>query len=440
MRTPPHNADAERSVLGAIMLDGEGMGLALEHIQPDDFYSKSHGVVFSAMCCLYESGGGLDGVSVAEELERSGALDAAGGNDYLADIVASIGSSANISHHAKIVRDKAILRGLISAGGQVVESAFDGDRPVDEILDAAQAVVFGVADRRSAGAFHSLGDVVPDVYRSIDDASKGGKTGIQTGFRGLDWKTGGLQDSDLIILASRPSMGKTALALNIAYHAAVNEQTPVAFFSLEMSKEQLCTRLLCASGGFNGHDLRLGRLERDQWARLAGTCAKISNAPIFIDDSSGMTGLELKAKARRMKRQHNIGLIVIDYMQLMSGHARAENRQQEISVISRNLKGIAKDLHVPVLALSQLSRAVEARSDHRPLLSDLRESGSIEQDADVVLFLFREEYYKPDDDTVRNRATLIVGKQRNGPIGDIDLHFHKAFARFGNLQEAGREE
>ena len=435
-RLPPQNQDAERAILGAVMLDKDALGMAMETIQVEDFYRLEHRLVFQVMCELYETDQAIDGITVAEELERRAQLHKAGGNDYLADILAGTATAANVTYHARIVRDKSILRRLISASSEIAGDAFEGADDTDTILDTAQGKIYNIAENRQTQAFFSVKDVVPETFRRIDEASrqKGDVTGIATGFHELDQRTAGLQNSDLIILAARPSMGKTALALNIAYHAAVNEGTPVAFFSLEMGKEQLCMRLICASGGFNNHDLRRGKIKAEEWPKLTEACSRLSDAPIFIDDSSGISVLEMKAKARRLKQQHDVGLIIIDYMQLMTSTARAENRQQEISVISRNLKGMAKDLDVPVMALSQLSRAVESRGDHKPLLSDLRESGSIEQDADVVLFLFREEYYKPDDDTVRNRATINIGKQRNGPIGQFDLHFHKAFTRFGNLQ------
>jgi len=435
-RLPPQNQDAERAILGAVMLDRDALGIALETIEPEDFYRPEHRTIFLVMSDLYENDRAIDGITVAEELEKRNALRKVGGNDYLADILAGTATAANVTHHARIVRVKSILRRLITASGEIAGDAFEASEETDNILDTAQTKIYNIAENRQTQAFFSVKDVVPETFRRIDEASRNKRdvTGLATGFTELDQRTAGLQNSDLIILAARPSMGKTALALNIAYHAAVEEQVPIAFFSLEMAKEQLCMRLICASGGFNNHDLRRGRIKPEDWPKLTEACSRLSEAPIFIDDSSGISVLEMKAKARRLKQQHNIGLIIVDYMQLMTGPARAENRQQEISVISRNLKGMAKDLDVPVMALSQLSRAVENRSDHKPLLSDLRESGSIEQDADAVLFLYREEYYKPDDDSVRNRASVIIGKQRNGPIGMFDLHFHKAFTRFGNLQ------
>jgi replicative DNA helicase len=312
-----------------------------------------------------------------------------------------------------------------------------GEGEAAEILDRAQGRFFAIGEDSRKGGFVGLDQVVPRTFQSIEEAfqNQSDVTGLRTGFRMMDQFTSGLQKGDLLILAARPSMGKTSLALNLAYNVATRAEAGVAIFSLEMGREQLVLRMLCSATGFNLHHVRRGKLRAEDWPRLTRACDQLSRAPVYIDDTPGMTVLEMKSKARRLQQQHGIGLVVIDYMQLMTGSARAESRQQEISQISRALKGMAKDLDVPVLALSQLSRAVESRSDHKPMLSDLRESGSIEQDADVVLFIFREEVYKPEDETVRNKATIIVGKQRNGPIGAFDLHFHKAFTRFADLQQ-----
>ena len=435
-RLPPQNQDAERAVLGAVMLDRDAVGIALETVSSDDFYLRAHRILFQVMCEMYEGDQAIDGITVAEELERRAELERCGGSDYLARILSGTASAANVAWHARIVRDKAILRALITTSNEIAGIAYKGEDETDAILDDAQTRIYNIAENRQTKLFASVKDVVPEAFRRIDEASrqKSDVTGLSTGFRELDHMTSGLQKADLMILAARPSMGKTALALNIAYHAAVHEQTPVAIFSLEMAKEQLVLRMICSSGGFSGHDLRRGQIRQEDWPKLTEACSRLSEAPIYIDDSSGISVLEMKAKARRLKQQHGLGLVIVDYLQLMTGSGRAENRQQEISVISRGMKGMAKDLDVPVIALSQLSRAVESRGDHRPMLSDLRESGSIEQDADLVAFLFREEYYKPEDESVRNMATLIIGKQRNGPVGQFDLHFHKAYTRFGDLQ------
>ncbi len=418
------------------MLDREALGIALEQLAVDDFYRREHRLIFDVMCRLYENDQAIDGITVAEELERIGELEKVGGNDYLADLLASVATAANVLYHARIVREKSLLRKLIHTATDIAGEAYEAAEETADILDKAQTRIYAIAENQHEGGFQPVKDVVPDTFRKIEEAfrNKSDVTGVRTGFSEFDRMTAGLQNSDLVILAARPSMGKTSFALNLAYNVAVKEEVPVAVFSLEMSKEQLVMRMLCSSGGFNNHEIRRGKVETKDWPKLTEACDRLSKAPIYIDDTSGISILEMKAKARRLKQQHGIGLVIIDYMQLMSAHGKVENRQQEISYISRNLKGMAKDLDIPVIALSQLSRAVEARGDHKPMLSDLRESGSIEQDADVVMFIFREEVYKPDDETVQNRATFVIGKQRNGPIGDFELHFHKAFTRFGNLQ------
>jgi len=435
-RLPPQNLDAERAILGAVMLDRDALAVALEDVQSEDFYRRENREVFDIMCSMYENDQAIDAITLAEELERQKILDQVGGTEMLAQLLSSTTSAANVAYHAKIVREKAILRRLISTANEISSDATEGAEETDVILDQAQTKIYSIAETRQTQAFSAVKDVVPETFKRIEEAfrNKSDVTGVRTHFSDMDRMTAGLQKSDLLILAARPSMGKTTFALNIAYNVAVKEEVPVAVFSLEMAKEQLVMRMLCSSGGFNNHDIRKGQVKPEEWPKLTEACSRLSKAPIFIDDTSGISILEMKAKARRLKQQHNIGLIVIDYMQLMTATSKSENRQQEISFISRNLKGMAKDLDVPVMALSQLSRAVESRGDHKPMLSDLRESGSIEQDADVVMFIFREEYYKPEDESVRNLATVIVGKQRNGPIGQFDLHFHKAFTRFGDLK------
>lgn len=435
-RLPPQNLDAERAILGAVMLDRDALAVALEDVQLEDFYRREHREIFETMCRMYENDQAIDGITLAEELEREKQLERVGGADFLAHLLAITTTAANVSYHARIVREKAILRRLITTANEISVDALEGAEETDTILDTAQTKIYSIAETRQTQAFAAVKDVVPETFRRIEEAfrNKSDVTGLRTHFTDFDRMTAGLQKSDLLILAARPSMGKTTLALNLAYNVAVKENVPTAVFSLEMSKEQLVTRMLCSSGGFNNHDIRKGQVKPEEWPKLTEACSRLSSAPIFIDDSSGISVLEMKAKARRLKQQHGIGLIVIDYMQLMTAASKAENRQQEISFISRHLKGMAKDLDVPVMALSQLSRAVESRGDHKPMLSDLRESGSIEQDADVVMFIFREEYYKPEDESVRNKATVIIGKQRNGPVGQFDLHFHKAFTRFADLQ------
>ncbi len=450
-RQPPFNEEAEQAVLGAAMMDREAVGLAREKIDFPDFYRLEHQLIFRAMCRLYEQDQAIDPITVADTLKKGGEeflgrekkrqledrdlLELVGGMDFLIDLSGMMGSAANVYYHASIVHEKGVLRNLISVSNSIAGEAFRAEDDAAEILDRAQGKIYEISEDTRQGGFEGVSTIVPDTFKSIEEAFQNNDeiTGLRTGFSELDKKTGGLQNSDLLILAARPAMGKTSFALNLAYNVAVNEGVGVGVFSLEMSREQLVMRMLGSSGPFNLHDLRRGRLKAEDWPNLTSACEKLSRAPLFIDDTSGINVLEMKAKARRLKQQHGLGLIVIDYLQLMTGSGRIENRQQEISVISRNLKGMAKDLNIPVLALSQLSRAVESRADHRPMLSDLRESGAIEQDADVVMFLFREEVYTPEDESLRNLATLILGKQRNGPIGSLDLYFHKEFTKFADL-------
>lgn len=450
-RQPPFSEEAEQAVLGAALMDKEAVGLARERISHEDFYRLEHQLIFQAMCRLYENDQAIDPITVADLLQRSGGefldkqqqkvlqdqdlLAVVGGMDFLIDLAGMMGTAANVVFHAGIVREKAVLRRLITVSSTIAGEAYDAADEAGKILDRAQGRIYEISEEARTRGFTSVEAIVPGTFKAIEEAfqSNSDVTGLRTGYAEMDRRTGGLQKSDLIVLAARPSMGKTSLALNIAYNVAVHEKIGVGIFSLEMAREQLVMRMLGSSAGFNLHNLRRGKLRAEDWPKLTGACEQLSQAPIYIDDNSGISALEMKAKARRLKQQHGLGLIIIDYLQLMSTPGRSENRQQEISTISRNLKGMAKDLEVPVLALSQLSRGVEARTDHRPMLSDLRESGAIEQDADLVLFIFREEVYKPDDETVRNMASIIIGKQRNGPIGQFDLHFQKEYTRFADL-------
>ena len=450
-RQPPFSEEAEQAVLGAAMVDREAVGLAREKIDFPDFYRLEHQLIFRAMCRLYEEDQAIDPITVADFLSKSGPefldkqqqknlkdanlVELIGGMDFLIDLSGMMGTSANVLYHAAIVREKSILRNLISVSSTIAGEAYEGTDEAGNILDRAQSRIYDISQETRVGGFEGVDTIVSGTFKSIEEAFQQGSdvTGLRTGFGEMDKKLSGLQNADLIVLAARPSMGKTSLALNLAYNVAVKENVGVGIFSLEMAKEQLVMRMLCSAASFNLHNVRRGKLRAEDWPRLTAACEQLSRAPIYIDDTSGISVLEMKSKARRLKQQHGLGLIVIDYLQLMSSPGRVENRQQEISTISRNLKGMAKDLNIPVIALSQLSRGVESRGDHKPMLSDLRESGAIEQDADVVLFIFREEVYKPEDETVRNMATIIIGKQRNGPIGQFDLHFHKEFTRFADL-------
>jgi len=438
-RQLPYNVDAERAVLGAVLLDRESLGIARERLAGPEFHRKEHRLVYGAMCALYEDDQAIDPITLAEALERDGVLTDAGGVDYLDTLNAMVATAANVSFHANIVKDKSILRELVHAATVIAAEAYEGGDETSEILDRAQNRVYTIGERTQTGGFEAIETIVTPTFKAIEEAfrKKSDITGLRSGFVRLDHQLSGLQPADLIILAARPSMGKTSLALNIAHNIALKEKQGVAIFSLEMSKQQLAMRFLSSMTGFNLHDLRRGKLDSRDFPRLMEACDRLSHAPLFIDDTGGMSVLEMKSKTRRLKQQSGIGLVIIDYLQLMASHARFENRQQEISQISRHLKNMAKDLDMPVLALSQLSRAVEARSDHRPMLSDLRESGSLEQDADVVLFIFREAVYRPDDPAIQNEATVIIGKQRNGPIGLVDLNFDRRFTRFSD--RTGRE-
>jgi replicative DNA helicase len=431
----PHNADAERTVLGAVLVDNAAFNSAAEILTRDDFYRESHRRIFDAMAALAERSQPIDLVTLKDELVRGSALESVGGAAYLASLVDGIPRIINVEHWSRIIKEKSVLRSLIHAGNRIVQSAFEAEEEAAVILDRAEKSIFDIAERRVRAGFVGLREVVKESFRTIDQLSQSKEmvTGLPTGFVDLDERTSGLQKGDLVIVAARPAMGKTSLCLNIAQHASLRAGETVGIFSLEMSKEQLVLRMLCADARIDAHRLRTGKLNEKDWARLAKAYAELASSRIFIDDSAMLTPLEMRAKSRRLKAEHGLGLLVVDYLQLVTGAGRTENRQQEISSISRSLKGLAKELAVPVLALSQLSRAPEARTDKRPQLSDLRESGALEQDADVVMFIYREEEYKPSDEN-RGIAELIIGKQRNGPTGMIKLAFIKEFTRFENLE------
>jgi replicative DNA helicase len=433
-RIPPQALDVERTVLGSMLIDGNAAVSAMEKLTEDCFYSTANERIFACLREMFEKSIPFDILTLAEELRKKTWLESVGAEPYLAELVDNVATSANIEHHVKILLEKATLRSLISTSAEITTNCFTSDAEAQEILDNAEAKIFSISESRIKNSFESLGKLLPKTFQDIESYSKGGVQGIPTGFKELDELTSGLQRSDLIIIAGRPSMGKTAFALSIALHASVMAKFSTAIFSLEMSKAQLAQRMLCAEARINMHQLRSGKLPHKELPKLSIAAGPLSEAPLFIDDTPGITVLELRAKARRLKAQHNLSFIIIDYLQLMGSSGPLENRQQEISQISRSLKGIAKELDLPVVALSQLSRAVEQRGgDHHPQLSDLRESGAIEQDADVVMFVYREEVYNkelPDDQ--RGLAEIIIGKQRNGPIGKIDVTFIKDYARFEN--------
>ncbi|QSQ08684.1 Replicative DNA helicase [Koleobacter methoxysyntrophicus] len=432
-RVPPQNIEAEQSVLGSMLLEKEAILSASEILKGEDFYKESHKKIFEVIIDLYDKNEPVDLITVSEELRKRNALEEIGGITYITALANSVPTAANVAYHAKIVKDKSIMRKLIHVSTKLVSMGYEEGRDVEEVLDEAERMIFEIAQRRSMEGFASIRDVVIETFDMIEQLykNKGRMTGVPTGFLDLDEMTSGFQPSDLIIIAARPSMGKTSFALNIAQYAAIREKVPVAIFSLEMSKEQLVQRMLCAEAHIDSHKLRTGNLDEDDWPKLARAMGPLSEAPIFIDDTPGINIMEMRAKARRLKAEKGLGLILIDYLQLMQGRGNSENRQQEISEISRSLKALARELRVPVVALSQLSRAPEMRQDHRPILSDLRESGSQEQDSDLVAFLYRDEYYHPDTDK-KNIAEVIIAKQRNGPTGVIELVWLDKYTKFAN--------
>ncbi|HUG39044.1 MAG TPA: replicative DNA helicase [Longimicrobiales bacterium] len=444
-RQPPYAAEAEVAVLGGMLIDNDAVAKAVEVVDDSMFYREGHRRIFRVMMRLFQRGDVVDPTTVAEELRRAEELEHAGGLPYLAELLDAVPTAANVEYHARIVRERALMRRLIETSSQIIRDTYEpGERTVEELLDEAEHRIFQIAQSHDREGFVWIKKILYPTFERIEQlqAAQGGITGIGTGFYDLDGKTGGFQKGDLVIVAARPSMGKTALVISLLLHAAISQQTPVALFSLEMSKEQLVQRMLCSEALVDLGRLLRGRLTDDDYVRLAQAAGHLNTAPIWIDDSGVLTALEMRAKARRLKaEQPELGLIVVDYLQLMqSGGRIAENRQQEVSEISRGLKAVAKELGVPIIALSQLSRAPEQRSDHRPQLSDLRESGSLEQDADLVMFLYRPEYYLSDleaqEQGVVGKAELIIGKQRNGPTGIVELFFRKECTRFESFTPA----
>lgn len=432
----PHDADAEQAVLSSILMDKDAAAEAFELLKTDDFYSPENREVFRAALQLYTKGDPIDVVTVKNQLEENGIFAEIGGVETLANIAAAVGSSVNVKSYAKIVEEKSVLRRLIKLSGELSEISYKGADDINVILDKAEKGIFDVMQNRNTDSFASIMDVAYNTFSNIEKIYNSNEkiTGISTGFTDFDAKTAGLQKSDLILIAARPSMGKTAFVLNVAQYAAVRDHVPVAIFSLEMSKEQLVNRMLCAEALVDAQKVRTGELNSDDWSKLVESMGVLSEAPIYIDDTPGITAMEIRAKCRRLKIEKGLGLVVIDYLQLMSGSGRSDSRQQEISEISRSLKAIAREIEAPVIALSQLSRACEARSDHRPMLSDLRESGAIEQDADLVAFLYRDEYYFPEKTEKKNQAELIIAKQRNGPTGTVNLTWLGQYTKFANME------
>ena len=443
-RPAPWSPEAEISVLGGMLIDGDAVAKALEHVDDSMFYREANRRLFRAMQRLFERGEVIDPVTLTEDLRGRGELESVGGTSYLAELIEAVPTAANIEYHCRILKERALLRRLIEASTETIQEAFGaGSDQTEEVIDRAEQRIFGLAQAGQRKGFVWIKEILWPAFEHIErlQQAEGAITGVPTGFPDLDGLTAGFQPSDLIVVAGRPSMGKTSLVLNVMQHVAIEESTPVALFSLEMSKESIVQRLLCSEGRVNSSNLRKGSLTEQEYMQLATAAGHLNTAPIWIDDTPAITALELRAKARRLRAEVDLGLLIVDYMQLMQGPAGSENRVQEISAISRTLKAVAKELDVPVIALSQLSRAPEQRGEHRPQLSDLRESGAIEQDADLVLFLYRPEVYfgKEDQDgnSLEGKAELIIGKQRNGPTGTVSLYFRKEHTTFESV--TGRE-
>ncbi|MFC6255277.1 replicative DNA helicase [Secundilactobacillus hailunensis] len=447
-QTPPQNIEAEKAVLGAIFLNGDALVDAMEQLTADDFYRRAHGLIFQTMVNLNDRDEAIDVVTVSDELKRQNQLEDIGGMPYIAELAASVPTAANVGYYAKIVAQKAVLRRLIQTATKIVTDGYSEDAPVDELLDQAEQSIMNVNESRNRAGFKAIKDVLNSTFEEIDRLSQKGDTvtGLSTGYPDLDKMTTGLHDDELMILAARPAVGKTAFALNIAQNVGTKTDKAVAIFSLEMSAESLVNRMLCAEGSINANHLRTGQLEEGEWQNLIVAMGSLSKAKIFIDDTAGIKMSEIRAKCRRLSKEQNgnLGLVVVDYLQLVESTG-AENRQQEVSAISRQLKKLAKELHVPVIALSQLSRGVEQRQDKRPVLSDIRESGSIEQDADIVSFLYRDDYYERDDDSDDSggggnddeqdvgEVEVIIEKNRSGPRGTVKLLFVKSYNKFSSI-------
>ncbi|QQE78934.1 replicative DNA helicase [Alicyclobacillus sp. SO9] len=442
IRMPPHNIEAEQAVLGAMLISSEAVSEAAEWLEPDDFYTNGHQHIFRAMRGIYENGNPVDVVTVIEALQKhEGVLESLGGSEYVINLAAAMPTVLHVEHYAAIVREKALLRRIIQVSQEIGTASFRADSDAEDVLAEAERKILDLSQNQRVRDFTHIGDVLETTYEQIEQLfeNEGKLTGVPTGYSELDRMTSGFQKSDLIIVAARPSVGKTAFALNIAQNVAVRAGQAAAIFSLEMAKEQLVQRMLCAEAYIDSHKLRTGTLEDEDWPRLSMGVSTLGSAPIYIDDTPGITVPEMRSKLRRLKSQYGLGFVVIDYLQLIHGRrGSGENRQQEISEISRMLKQMARELEVPVVALAQLSRSVEQRQDKHPMLSDIRESGSIEQDADIVAFLYRDDYYDPESEK-KNIVEILIAKQRNGPTGTVELVFLKNYNKFVNLEKAHSE-
>ncbi len=435
-RIMPHSVEAEQSVIGSMIMDRDAIVVASELISGEDFYNKQYGILFETMVELNDKGRPVDLVTLQDRLREKDVPPEVSSLEFVRDLVTAVPTSANIKYYANIVAEKSTLRKLIRLNEEIVNTCYSGKESLEYILDDTEKRVFQLVQHRNTEDFTPIRQVVMNAMDRIEAASKtkGSVTGVPTGFLDLDYRTAGMQPSDLILIAARPSMGKTAFVLNIAQHAAFKQNKTVAIFSLEMSKEQLVNRMFSLESSVDAQNLRTGQLNDEEWDKLIESAGVIGRSNLFIDDTPGITVAELRTKCRKLKLEHNLSMIIIDYLQLMSGSGRSESRQQEISEISRSLKGIARELHVPVLALSQLSRAVEQRPDKRPMMSDLRESGAIEQDADVIMFIYRDDYYNHDTEK-KDVAEVIIAKQRNGPIGTVELAWLPRFTKFANMKK-----
>jgi replicative DNA helicase len=435
---PPQNLDAEESVLGAMMLSSAAIAAVSEVLSNDgrEFYRESHAKIYRAALALYAKGEPVDAITLVDELDERGELEHVGGKVRIHELAALVPASANAGHYARIVRETAILRGLIHAGGEIARLGWERPGETSELMDRAEQVLFELSQQRAQGEFAHIEELLRESFERITALYESGAdvTGVPSGFRDLDRVTSGFQEGNLLIVAARPSMGKSALGLCIAANLAVRRNVPVALFTLEMSKSEVTQRLMCSEAKVESQRLRTGKLAADDWPRLTAACDKLAKAPLYVDDTGSITMMEIRSKARRLKSRHpELGLVIVDYLQLMTSGTTVENRVQEVSQISRSLKVLARDLDVPILALSQLNRAVEQRHDKRPLLSDLRESGSLEQDADIVMFVYRDEYYSGEESDQQGLAEIIVAKHRNGPTDTVKLSFLKRYAKFADL-------
>ncbi|MCK9455683.1 MAG: Replicative DNA helicase [bacterium ADurb.Bin157] len=443
-KVPPHSIEAEQSLIGSMMLSEDAIVAAMELVSSSDFYQSAHRTIYEGIFSLYSEHKPCDLVTLQEQLRSQGKLAEVGGVSYISQMLNVVPTSKNAEHYAKIVKDKAMLRQLISLTGEISDKAYDPSTKTELILDETEQKVLKLSQFKSTKSFHELKDLVKETFAHLEQLyeNKQPVTGIPSGFIDLDAYTAGFQKSDLVILAARPSMGKTAFCLNLAQNAAYKTKTPIMFFSLEMSHTQLVTRLLCSEARVNGNKLRTGMVDEEDWGKIIYAAGILEDTPLLIDDTANASLLEIRSKARKAYAQHKIGMIIIDYLQLItySGTDKAESRQQEVSAISRSLKGLARELDIPVICLSQLSREVEKRTDKRPQLSDLRESGAIEQDADVVMFLYRDYYYNKQREENRGKGEVIIAKQRNGGLGSVELAFNENFAKFENLDRIHRED